>query len=407
MNIDILVTTIEKRRKRKRESINFQEIGTTIRKRREEMNATQEYICNGICSISYLSKIENNKIIPNKESLAFIMEKMDLSYEGITVMYDQDRIISKVIEYYFSKKVDDYLELIRDINQFKNTLLYQVIILGYNLLIENYNDCEKIISDNISSATNMANLVFELFYLFTATYLLHKKEYNQALSLLDLVFNLAISEKKLFFLILECKFNYYAETLKTIKASMYYNDLKNYYVEANNLQRLADIQLKMMILSFETGEYQEVIEMGQRCDANYFKDMLKIYFYIGCSYFYINDYINSLKYLNNVSNSSIYYPLTLIFKCLIAKEMCDDYTLIFNELTNLEVKDNIFKAFVELFIKSEKNDITRYFLIEKTLSVVEKEGTPFEIATIRSEISKHLASNSRYKEAMCYAQLKK
>ena len=57
---------------------DFQEIGSFIKKKRKELNITQDIVSYGICSISYLSKIENNQIVPNEFYIKEIMNKLDV-----------------------------------------------------------------------------------------------------------------------------------------------------------------------------------------------------------------------------------------------------------------------------------------------------------------------------------------
>ena len=65
MSISSLKNRINKRIELEKFKSDFTDIGSFIKKKRKELNVTQDEISTGICSISYLSKIENNQIIPN------------------------------------------------------------------------------------------------------------------------------------------------------------------------------------------------------------------------------------------------------------------------------------------------------------------------------------------------------
>ena len=72
MGIESLKSKVQKRIHQESIKKDYQEIGTFIKKRRKDLNMTQDMISNGICSISYLSKIENNQIargLPHKSLL--------------------------------------------------------------------------------------------------------------------------------------------------------------------------------------------------------------------------------------------------------------------------------------------------------------------------------------------------
>lgn len=54
--------------------------GLIIKRKREEMGYKQEYICKGVCAVSYLSKIEKGIIVPSNEIIQQLMERLGISY---------------------------------------------------------------------------------------------------------------------------------------------------------------------------------------------------------------------------------------------------------------------------------------------------------------------------------------
>jgi len=54
--------------------------GRKIKFYREKNGITQGKLAKGICSIPYLSKIENNKTIPSEEVLHLLCERLGISY---------------------------------------------------------------------------------------------------------------------------------------------------------------------------------------------------------------------------------------------------------------------------------------------------------------------------------------
>lgn len=51
-------------------------IGEVIKRTREALGLTQEELCDGICSVDALSKIENGKRSPNRGNFEALMERM-------------------------------------------------------------------------------------------------------------------------------------------------------------------------------------------------------------------------------------------------------------------------------------------------------------------------------------------
>jgi HTH-type transcriptional regulator, quorum sensing regulator NprR len=60
------------------DTVNF---GTKIRFERERQEITQSALAYGVCSISYLSKVENGKMEPSPEILALLCKKLNIDME--------------------------------------------------------------------------------------------------------------------------------------------------------------------------------------------------------------------------------------------------------------------------------------------------------------------------------------
>ena len=78
MSIQSLKHRIHKRVNMRRFKQDYSDIGSLIKRKRKELNVTQDEISKGICSISYLSKIENNQIVPSDFYVREIMDKLDI-----------------------------------------------------------------------------------------------------------------------------------------------------------------------------------------------------------------------------------------------------------------------------------------------------------------------------------------
>ncbi|WP_323611952.1 helix-turn-helix transcriptional regulator [Erysipelothrix enhydrae] len=62
-------------------------LGTLLRNDRLNQNMSQQALCEGICSISYLSKIESNTVTPSEEILYLLFDCL-----GINLVQDQSKI---------------------------------------------------------------------------------------------------------------------------------------------------------------------------------------------------------------------------------------------------------------------------------------------------------------------------
>ncbi|MBD1379484.1 tetratricopeptide repeat protein [Metabacillus arenae] len=120
---------------------------------RTNKQMTQQELSIGICSITYLSKLENSKITPNMETLALLLERLDIDINEI----DRNKffIINNLEEWYKSiiqrdePSVIDHLKEKIDL-QIKNAhstnliYYYHLVSLRYSIHKKNKKDAEEI-----------------------------------------------------------------------------------------------------------------------------------------------------------------------------------------------------------------------------------------------------------------------
>lgn len=57
-------------------------MGLLIKENRERLGLKQEYLCKGICSVSYLSKIEKGNIVASDEIITMLFNKLDIEFNN-------------------------------------------------------------------------------------------------------------------------------------------------------------------------------------------------------------------------------------------------------------------------------------------------------------------------------------
>lgn len=67
-------------------------LGTYIKKRREELKISQEELCEGLCAVSSLSRIENNQQDPSRNLTKNLLERLGLPMEKFTAFWSQKDI---------------------------------------------------------------------------------------------------------------------------------------------------------------------------------------------------------------------------------------------------------------------------------------------------------------------------
>lgn len=64
-------------------------LGTYIKKRREELRISQEELCEGLCAVSSLSRIENNQQDPSRLLTRNLLERLGLPQDKFTAFWGQ------------------------------------------------------------------------------------------------------------------------------------------------------------------------------------------------------------------------------------------------------------------------------------------------------------------------------
>lgn len=72
--------------------MNEFKLGTYIKKRREELKISQEDLCEGLCAVSSLSRIENNQQDPSRNLAKNLLERLGLPKDRFTALWSQKDI---------------------------------------------------------------------------------------------------------------------------------------------------------------------------------------------------------------------------------------------------------------------------------------------------------------------------
>ncbi|WP_278683874.1 helix-turn-helix domain-containing protein [Paraclostridium bifermentans] len=126
-------------------------IGDIIKNRREELELTQDELCEGLCDRRTISRIETNRSIPSVFIMENIMQRLAIPIKenyylllnsDINIHYLQQQIIMYCSKWEFEKAKEllFQLETISD----KSSSVQQQFILSKKAVIENLDDNDKI-----------------------------------------------------------------------------------------------------------------------------------------------------------------------------------------------------------------------------------------------------------------------
>ena len=109
-------------------------IGTILKQRRKELGLKQWVVAYKICSVSHLSKIENNHTIPEDEILKLLLERLNLKIEDLSRPKDQP-ILDEILTSYF---YDDTVTLERLVKESisQNDVTGQLLMCYYLAILK-------------------------------------------------------------------------------------------------------------------------------------------------------------------------------------------------------------------------------------------------------------------------------
>lgn len=175
--------------KSNRHKFNAQaDLSLFLKRRRLELGIKLEELSNGICSTSYLSRIENALVDVDDSYMKALFEKMNIDYDEVrenrsrnlyheimkaNIMYDYNRIEELVSH---AIKCKSYIDL-----------EIELFLLFFNIVKENYEEARKILLkiDAVQKGLSGVELIFYLYCFAMYAYKTNqtKKAYQQMLIL--------------------------------------------------------------------------------------------------------------------------------------------------------------------------------------------------------------------------------
>ncbi|OIU69815.1 helix-turn-helix domain-containing protein [Rossellomorea aquimaris] len=245
-------------------------IGKAIKFKRKESGLTQEELSNGICSITYLSKLENGKLDSqiNDETLNLLCSRLGISQEDLTS--DSEELLDLLFEWYEKVCEEDLSQCaelynnvqkkIRYSSNYETAIFFELFKLRYFIQKKDVGESIKIhkdIDQKIDLFTPKQLYFYHKFsgYLYRERDMLKKAEHHLH-EAIDLDQELKINEPDLYYLlgIVQSRLGNYISSFEYLhKAEVLYSDLIDY-------NKLFKINIIISINYILLGEYDLSIE---------------------------------------------------------------------------------------------------------------------------------------------------
>lgn len=166
--------------------------GHVIKLERIRRNMKQISLAHGICTPSYLSKIENNSIVPSQEVVDLLLNRLELSVIQ-NKNIDDESYLKKIREIYFNAIMNKDRELtaqqLKEINAERylfvdstNYYTYQLMVLRLTLIAQDIqNDTSELIMALSELSGNFNDYQMFLFHSSVGSYYSFMFDYNSTL----------------------------------------------------------------------------------------------------------------------------------------------------------------------------------------------------------------------------------
>ena len=188
--------------KEKRENEEYLKYSTIIKKLRTEKNLTISELSKDICSISYLSKLENGIIQTSDVTITLLFDRLGVDYK--TFESQNKKIdLHKIVQAYSQgdKKTIDKAK--NDASEMPLNIVVPIIIALYNLHYGLFEDVKKEIIDLEPVKETLGQFDSLVFLFIVIEYYVKTHNYIQAYDYLKLIECLDINDYTLKMLILE------------------------------------------------------------------------------------------------------------------------------------------------------------------------------------------------------------
>lgn len=167
-------------------------IGAMIKYHRQLRNMTQSELCNGICSVTHLSKFENYNKEVNQETIMLLLERLGISLDSIqkaskTIAADLSNLLDAILSYDKKRAKECYLrvEEQKEYITFSNFIArYHLYLYRYFLLINDFGNAEQEQEILRQIANSLTPQEKELYEYINAAFDIIKGDYKKSLDTL-------------------------------------------------------------------------------------------------------------------------------------------------------------------------------------------------------------------------------
>jgi transcriptional regulator with XRE-family HTH domain len=376
-------------------------IGQKIKKRRIDLQMTQESVGKGIISNTFVSKLENNAIRANKECLMLLMERLEMPSDVAELPEAMIGYLERSIECFYWNDRVGYQVIYDEVEKYDFAILIQIVRLGYHVLFRHIDEAKLIQSDLYRYLSSMENHAFSVFLLFGSAHLIQSTDFESAEEFLTAVSSIMQNDSRLLALTYYYKSVLYGRIHHHHLSEEAAGMAKRMFADTGNFRRMMQIHVDRLEFAFnehngELAEYRgDQVGLLDAEDQDRYHLLLALTTEL------------PLPYLDKIAKDSLLFPFAMFLRCR--------YHLTKNDMQSYEQSKETLKNhgnrliepvdYYHLLVLHENPDRTGYkeYLNETLLPYALKLKNIRLIKCLQDEITTLLAAKKRYKDACCWS----
>ncbi len=406
MNIKSFEKLVNERLTNLKEVPTNKSVATTIRRRRKELNYTQGEVSSGICSVSYLSKIENGHLEPENYYVQEIMSRIGIDNDEITNAVYIDHVEELISSLYYNE-ADKISKLFEEIKAKKpmNVLSAELIYLGKSVYFDELDQSIDLIKSINVVKKDLVDYELKVFMYFIALYESKHLKNKLALDYLNILLMLDDNDVNLITLVKILKGQVLTYLGEYVLATNLICEVERHLVNTMNLSRLIDVKLDYAYLLVLTGQVIEarvVLNKIKRYQHFETKILERYYYVLGWLYKREGDYEKAIKMFLNACSELYYESMSNIIECyfkLKNTKMLNEFLTMINENTAGERYKFHVKLSNYFSVKSNNHLYeSKEFISRQLIPLMKTVKFKYYNDIFRYDLIEFHRSNGRYKE---------
>ena len=392
-----------------RKNIAFQgDMAKFLKRRRIELGLKLDDLSEGICSVSYLSRIENNMVEVDDSYFKLLCEKMEINYED--VKKDRSRnIYIELLKEYISNNFDGVSLLVSHAIESKSYVdtELELILLFDNVVKGIYEESRKLLIklERISEQLSNPELLFFMYCYTLYAYKTNqnRRAYKNIIIMTNVIYEDSFFEACVYDLAMdimavvnykEMWWKFYNKFEKLATSPMFRHRL--------NLHKLQMLEIESFI--FLDNVIDEFTNLGNYFDLSNYETGENYYYYLARCYYNNKQYDKAVETIFKIKPSM--RMTSILVSCLLHIHDMEKINDIFNLLNNLRFNkyDKMYQDYY-MFIKLMMEGNNHYVLYNYYRTIL-TTNDEFYDGFIENEKEKLyidiICGCSKYKEGIKY-----